>query len=59
MKNIDSYSYVRGESIYVDDIPVQEGTLYGVALGSPIAKAQLTGIDTSEAFIEGVKAILT
>ncbi|MHA2105492.1 MAG: molybdopterin cofactor-binding domain-containing protein [Candidatus Hodarchaeales archaeon] len=59
MKNIDSYSHVRGESIYVDDIPVQEGTLYGVALGSPIAKAQLTGIDTSEAFIEGVKAILT
>ena len=26
MKNIDSASHVRGESIYVDDIPVMEDT---------------------------------
>ena len=59
MKNIDSFSHVRGESIYVDDIPLLEGTLFAVAFGSPIAKGHLTSIETSKAFIDGVKAIIT
>ena len=30
MKNIDSINHVRGKSIFVDDITVNHGTLYGV-----------------------------
>ncbi len=35
--NIDSKTHVRGESIYLDDIPLQQGTLFGAAFGSPVA----------------------
>jgi xanthine dehydrogenase large subunit len=60
MKNIDSHSHVRGESIYVNDIPVREDTLFGVVLGSPSAHGKLHKIDFSEALkLEGVEAVLT
>jgi xanthine dehydrogenase large subunit len=60
MKNIDSASHVRGESIYVNDIPVMEGTLFGAVFGSPIAHGRITGLDCAEALAcEGVEAILT
>jgi xanthine dehydrogenase large subunit len=60
MKNIDSRSHVRGESIYVNDIPVREDTLFGVVLGSPIAHGKLRKVDFSEALrMEGVEAVLT
>ena len=32
MKNVDTKNHVTGKSVYVDDIPVQTGTLYGVVL---------------------------
>jgi xanthine dehydrogenase large subunit len=60
MKNIDSRSHVRGESIYVNDIPVREDTLFGVVLGSPSAHGKLRKVDFSEALqMAGVEAVLT
>jgi xanthine dehydrogenase large subunit len=49
MKNIDTYTHVRGESVYLDDIPVLQGTLFGVAFGSPIAHGKIIRLDTTEA----------
>ncbi len=49
MKNIDSKSHVRGESIYLDDIPLVQGTLYACVYDSPIAHGKLKSVDTTEA----------
>ena len=49
MKNIDSYTHVRGESIYLDDIPVINGTLYAAVFDSPVAHGKIISLDTSEA----------
>ncbi|HTI09413.1 MAG TPA: molybdopterin cofactor-binding domain-containing protein [Puia sp.] len=49
MKNIDSISHTRGESIYLDDIPLIQGTLFGVVLGSPVAHGVLRRLDCTEA----------
>jgi xanthine dehydrogenase large subunit len=49
MKNIDSYTHTRGESIYLDDIPLTAGTLFGAVYGSPVAHGKILKLDTSEA----------
>ena len=60
MKNIDSFTHTRGESIYLDDMPVIAGTLFGVAFGSPVAHGIITRLDISEALVsEGVVSVLT
>ncbi|MEP6713544.1 MAG: molybdopterin cofactor-binding domain-containing protein, partial [Ferruginibacter sp.] len=60
MKNIDSYTHTRGESIYLDDIPLTSGTLFGAVFGSPSAHGKILKLDTSEAEImEGVVRIFT
>ncbi len=60
MKNIDAKSHLRGESIYLDDVPTLNGTLFAVAFDSLIAHGILTKIDTSEAeLLRGVVKILT
>ncbi len=60
MKNIDSYTHVRGESIYVDDVNVREGTFYSVVFDSPKAHGKLKNIDYSKAeHLEGVERIFT
>ncbi len=60
MKNIDSHTHTRGESIYLDDIPVLNGTLYGAAFGSPIANGIITRLDVSvAAAMPGVERIFT
>ncbi|MBW4891832.1 molybdopterin-dependent oxidoreductase [Mucilaginibacter sp. HMF5004] len=60
MKNIDSKTHTRGESIYLDDIPLIQGTLFGCVYGSPIAHGKLKGIDLAEALkVEGVVQIYT
>ncbi len=53
MKNIDSYTHVRGESVYLDDIPVIKGTLYAAAFDSPIAHGKIKSLDTSKALAMG------
>jgi xanthine dehydrogenase large subunit len=60
MKNIDSKSHVRGESIYLDDIPVVHGTLFACVFDSPVAHGKLLSVDTSEAeHSEGVVRVIT
>ena len=60
MKNIDSYTHVRGESIYVDDVNVREGTLFGVVFDSPKAHGIIKNIDYSKAEkLQGVERIFT
>lgn len=60
MNNIDSEYHVRGQSIYVDDIPVRHGTLYACAYGSSLAHGKIATLDLSEAKREpGVIRILT
>src|SRR6185369_1617464 len=60
MKNIDSKSHVRGESIYLDDIQLVQGTLFACVFDSPVAHGKLKSIDTGEAEkSEGVFRIIT
>ncbi|MDQ3845555.1 MAG: molybdopterin-dependent oxidoreductase, partial [Bacteroidota bacterium] len=47
MKNIDSRTHTQGESIYLDDIPLVAGTLYGAAFGSPVAHGIIKHVDLS------------
>jgi xanthine dehydrogenase large subunit len=49
MINIDAKSHLRGESIYLDDIPLLEGTLFACVYDSPIAHGKLKTVDISEA----------
>src|SRR5262245_58519839 len=60
MKNIDAYTHLRGESIYLDDIPVLQNTLFCASFGSPVAHGVITALDTSEAVaLPGVVHIFT
>ena len=60
MINIDSRTHVRGESIYVNDIPLREDTLFGVVFASPLAHGKVKSIDFSEALqIDGVEGIIS
>src|SRR5687768_15129619 len=60
MKNLDSKSHVRGESVYLDDIPLIEGTLFACVYDSPIAHGELKNIDISDAEkSEGVVRVIT
>lgn len=60
MKNIDSKGHVTGKSIYIDDIPTIEGTLYGVVVNSSCAHGVVASIDYSKALeMGGVTRILT
>ena len=60
MKNIDSKSHVRGESVYLDDIPLVQGTLFACVFDSAVAHGRIVMIDISEAEIsEGVVKVIT
>lgn len=60
MKNIDSKTHTRGESVYLDDIPLLQGTLFGAAFGSPIAHGHIKKLDVSVAEeMDGVIKIFT
>ena len=59
MKNIDSIGHVTGKSIYLDDIPTINGTLYGIIFDSLVAHGTIESIDYSRALVmKGVVAIL-
>ncbi|HOY08306.1 MAG TPA: molybdopterin-dependent oxidoreductase, partial [Saprospiraceae bacterium] len=58
--NIESAAHVTGRSIYVDDIPVMEGTLWVKVLDARIAHGRITRLDVREAEqMEGVVKIFT
>ncbi len=59
MKNIDAINHVRGTSIYLDDIPLQQGTLFAAVFDSPVAHGVLTHIDVKNAEnTEGVVRVI-
>ncbi len=58
--NQDVIKHVKGETLFVNDLPVPEGTLYASVFDSPVAHAKILSIDFSEALkINGVKAVFT
>lgn len=60
MKNIDSYTHLRGESVYLDDIPLINGTLYAAVFDSPIAHGKIKSLDIADATkMHGVVRIFT
>ncbi|WP_418637964.1 xanthine dehydrogenase molybdopterin binding subunit [Winogradskyella sp.] len=60
IKNLDSYTHVRGESLYVDDVNVRQGTFHAVVFDSPKAHGKIKHIDYSKAeALEGVERIFT
>ncbi|MFD2822939.1 xanthine dehydrogenase molybdopterin binding subunit [Lacinutrix iliipiscaria] len=60
IKNLDSYTHVRGESLYVDDVNIRQGTFHAVVFDSPKAHGKIKHIDYSKAeALEGVIRIFT
>jgi len=60
MKNIDSYTHLRGESLFVNDIMVRQDTLYGLVFDSPKAHGKIISVDyTKAAAVKGVVKIFT
>ena len=60
MINIDARTHVKGESIYLDDIPLINGTLYAAAFDSPIAHGKIISLNVADAEnCEGVVCVLT
>lgn len=60
MINIDSSTHLRGESVYLDDIPLMAGTLFAAVADSPVAHGELKRLHTMEARnMPGVVRIFT
>lgn len=60
MRMTDIEKHVRGESQFIDDINVPEGTLYAAVFDSTIANGKILDINIEEAKLTaGVKAIFT
>ncbi len=60
MKNIDSYTHVRGESLFVDDLMLRQDALIGLCFDSPKAHGKIKSVDYSKAeAVEGVVRIFT
>ena len=60
IKNLDSYTHVRGESLYVDDVNIRQGTFHAVVFDAPKAHGKIKSIDYSKAeALEGVERIFT
>ncbi len=60
MKNIDSYTHVRGESLFVDDLILRQDALIGLVFDSPKAHGKIKSIDYSQAEnLEGVVKVFT
>jgi len=60
MKNLDSFSHLRGESLYIDDINPEQGCLYGLVFDAPVAHAKIVALDITKAEnLAGVIKIFT
>ncbi len=60
MLNVDGSGHVTGRSIYLDDIPVQQGTLFALPYDAPSAHAHIKKLDLAKAAaVPGVVRILT
>lgn len=59
MKNIDAHNHVRGESVYLDDLPLQQGTLFACVFDSPVAHGKIREIRLQDALnVAGVVQII-
>ena len=55
-----AHTHVRGESVYIDDMPHAQGELLVGILGSPYAHGRIKKLDLSNAQnIQGVVCLLT
>jgi xanthine dehydrogenase large subunit len=60
MKNIDSFTHVRGESLFVNDLISRQDALIGLCFDSPKAHGKIISVDYSKAeALEGVERIFT
>jgi len=60
MKNIDSYTHVRGESLYVDDMITRQDALHALVFDSPVAHGKILSVDYAKAeALPGVIRIFT
>ncbi|MCI2230126.1 molybdopterin-dependent oxidoreductase [Polaribacter sp. MSW13] len=60
MKNIDSFTHVRGESLFVDDLMIRQDALFGLCFDSPKAHGKIISVDYTKAeALEGVEKIFT
>jgi xanthine dehydrogenase large subunit len=60
MKDYDIIHHVKGESQFIDDINIPDGTLYASVFYSPVAHGKIRSLDISyAAAIKGVKGIFT
>ena len=60
MKNIDSFTHVRGESLFVNDLMIRQDALAGLCFDSPKAHGKIKSVDYSAAeAVEGVVKIFT
>lgn len=60
MRTDDLQLHVRGESVFLDDLPAPEGCLEAAVLLSPEARGRVTRLDAAPALArEGVVAVLT
>jgi len=59
-RHFDAPAHTRGQSIFLDDIPLVHGTLFGAAFGSPIAHGHIRQLHLDEAVqCPGVVRIFT
>jgi len=60
MSNSDTFKHIRGESHFIDDFSVPEGTLYAAVFASSIAHAKIINLDIKEAELTpGVVKVIT
>ena len=60
MKNIDSFTHVRGESLFLDDLIIRQDTLHAVVFDSPKAHGRIIRVDYTKAEAQkGVVKIFT
>ena len=60
VKNKDSYTHVRGESLFVDDLSEWQGTLYASVLDATHAHARIISVDDTLAMaLPGVAKIIS
>ena len=55
MKNLDAAGHVSGTSLYLDDLPVAEGTLHAAVIASPSAHGKLISLDLTAAREKAVR----
>ncbi len=58
-KHIDMERHVRGTSLYVDDLPLLDGTLFAHVVQSPVAHGRIINMDFQPAMqVAGVKHVI-